>query len=91
MTEEAPEDTTEATETTDTTENTEEVTDEKTDPMAAFSDTAAIADWASEAMTWAVNAGILEGTPDAQLLPQGVATRAQVSAMMLRFCRTLLA
>jgi hypothetical protein len=51
----------------------------------SFADSGDISPWAQEAMDWAVHAGILNGNPENRLEPAGVATRAEVSAMLMRF------
>ena len=58
-------------------------TDERGD-LSAFSDAGAVASWATDAMRWAVGAGILNGS-DGKLLPGNGAQRAQVAAMLHRF------
>ena len=45
-----------------------------------------ISGWALEALDWAVNAGIISGTGDSALSPQGRATRAQTAVMLQKFC-----
>lgn len=50
-----------------------------------FADSAAVSDWAAQAMVWAVEEGILTGTPDGRLNPQGTATRAEAAVMLQRF------
>ena len=56
-----------------------------------FSDAGDVADYAAEAMRWAVGMGLVNGTMDAQgnitLNPTGSATRSQVAAIMTRFVR----
>ena len=52
--------------------------------LNAFLDAGEVADWAQEAMSWAVGAHILEGS-DGLLLPEDGAQRAQVAAMVHRF------
>jgi len=52
--------------------------------LSGFQDAGAVASWGSEAISWAVGAGILNGS-DGKLLPNGDATRAQVAAMLHRF------
>ena len=52
--------------------------------LNAFSDAGAVAFWAEEAMSWAVGAGILNGS-GGYLLPEDGAQRAQVAAMVHRF------
>ena len=51
-----------------------------------YADYDQISDYALEAMDWAVNAGLLNGTGAAMLDPKGTATRAQAAAMLQRFC-----
>ena len=52
--------------------------------ITGFCDTASVSEWAVDAMTWAVSNGIITGS-DGALNPQGLATRAQVAAMLQRF------
>lgn len=51
-----------------------------------FSDAADVSGWAEEAMQWAVGAGIIGGS-NGKLNPKGLATRAEVAAMLMRFCK----
>ncbi len=51
----------------------------------SFADSGDISPWAQEAMDWALKADILNGNPENRLEPGGVATRAEVSAMLMRF------
>ena len=50
-----------------------------------FSDYEAISDWALEAMTWAVNAGVLNGRGGGVLDPAGHATRAEAAQILMNF------
>ena len=52
--------------------------------LAGFRDGGMVASWGTRAMSWAVGAGILNGSSGA-LLPNGDATRAEVAAMLHRF------
>lgn len=52
--------------------------------LSGFRDAGAVASWGTKAMSWAVGAGILNGS-DGALLPEGDATRAEVAAMLHRF------
>ena len=54
--------------------------------LAKFTDNASVSDWASTAMAWAVENGIITGVTDTTIVPQGSATRAQCAAMLMRFC-----
>lgn len=57
--------------------------------ITGFTDVDSISDWALDAMTWAVNSGILNGSKGA-LKPQAPATRAQVAAMLQRFVENVM-
>lgn len=50
-----------------------------------FRDGGTVSGYALDAMTWAVNRGILSGTTQGTLNPQGTATRAQVAVMLTRY------
>ena len=52
-----------------------------------FPDCGQISSYAVEAVDWAVNAGVIQGTADGTLNPGGTATRAQFAVMLTRFCR----
>ena len=54
--------------------------------LSAFTDADSVSDWADAAMRWAVGAGLINGMGDGTVDPQGFATRAQVAALMQRFC-----
>ena len=41
-----------------------------------------LSDWAEEAMSWAVGAGLFSGNGDGTLNPGGSAARAEVAAIM---------
>ena len=58
----------------------------KTASLDKFSDAGDVADYALDAMRWAVGMGLIEGS-DGKLNPTGNATRAQVAAIMTRFVR----
>ena len=53
-----------------------------------FADYAEISDWSMTAVTWAVNADLLNGRSDNTLDPNGNATRAEVATILMRFCET---
>ena len=55
--------------------------------LGRFTDGESVSDWAEEAMAWAVSQGILTGDGDL-LRPQATATRAQVAAILARYCQT---
>ena len=50
-----------------------------------FDDYASVSEWARYAMEWAVAAGLISGTSDTTLSPQGQATRAEIAAILMRF------
>lgn len=54
--------------------------------LSSYADAASVSAFASDAMQWCVNNGIINGM-DGLLNPQGQATRAQVSAMFARYIR----
>lgn len=53
--------------------------------LAAYPDNAAVASYAQEALAWAVGKGIVTGTSDGRLNPEGTATRGQFAVIMYRF------
>ena len=60
-----------------------------TGSLSAFTDAAAVSDYASEALSWAVANGIITGKPNQVLDPQAGATRAETAAMLMRFCQMI--
>lgn len=55
----------------------------------SFGDAASVSGYARDAMRWAVDNGIINGFEDETLRPGGLATRAQVTAMLARYVRYL--
>lgn len=53
--------------------------------LSAFVDSQSVSDWARDAMTWAVELGIINGKDGQRLDPQGTATRAEVATILQRF------
>ena len=53
--------------------------------LDSFSDSASVSTYAADAMQWAVANGIVNGS-NGKLNPQNNATRAQVAAILMRFC-----
>ena len=53
--------------------------------LDSFSDTASVSSYAVNAMQWAVANGIVNGS-NGKLNPQNNATRAEVAAILMRFC-----
>ena len=52
--------------------------------LKAYPDAGSVAAWAKDAVTWCVDNGIINGS-DGKLLPKGNATRAQFTAIIVRF------
>ena len=57
--------------------------------LRGFPDAGDVADYAGEAMSWALAEGILQGTKEGRLQPQGRAARGQTAVLLERF-QTLL-
>ena len=53
--------------------------------LDSFSDSASVSSYAADAMQWAVANGIINGS-NGKLNPQDNATRAEVAAILMRFC-----
>ena len=53
--------------------------------LSAYSDAASVSDWAEEAMSWALENGIIEGMTATTLEPQSTATRAQCATIFMRY------
>ena len=54
--------------------------------LSGFPDAGDIQDYATEALSWAVAEGLLQGFEDDTLQPQATATRAQIATILMRFC-----
>ena len=57
--------------------------------ILSYDDALSVSEYAIPAMQWACGDGIINGTSDTTLSPQGNATRAQVAAILHRFCEKL--
>ncbi len=57
----------------------------QTADLSAYTDNASVASWASDAMAWAVNKGVITGATSTTLAPAANATRAQVATMLMRY------
>jgi hypothetical protein len=55
--------------------------------LSVFSDASRISDWAKDALIWANGAKIINGNTDGTVAPQGTATRAQVSQILLNYSK----
>lgn len=56
--------------------------------IEGFADDENVSDWALDAVKWAVGAGLLNGKDGNRLDPTGTATRAELAAILTRFCKT---
>ena len=54
--------------------------------LSGYSDNGQVSDYAKDALAWANAAKLINGVNNTTLAPQGNATRAQVSAILHRFC-----
>ena len=61
---------------------------ENTGSIANFSDAAKVSSWANTAISWAVGEELMNGDNGA-LRPQGNATRAEIAALLMRFCENI--
>ena len=52
--------------------------------VSVFSDAASISGWAKDAVSWAVEIGLMEGNAG-QVMPKKPASRAEVAALLQRF------
>ena len=57
------------------------------DRLAGYTDAAAVSTYAVQAMNWAVDCGIMNGTSDTTLSPQASATRVQTAALLSRYLK----
>ncbi|MGM9577831.1 MAG: S-layer homology domain-containing protein [Evtepia sp.] len=57
--------------------------------LSKYQDQAAVSAYAKNAMAWANAKGLITGVTDTSLSPQGSAIRAQVAAILHRFCETV--
>lgn len=62
----------------------------KTSELSEYTDKNQISDYAVSAMQWANANGIITGTSDDTLSPQGNALRCQIAAMLKRFCEQII-
>lgn len=58
--------------------------------LSQFTDADRVSAWATDAMRWAVDVGLIKGFEDGRLAPGGSATRAQIAMFMMRFCETVI-
>jgi hypothetical protein len=57
--------------------------------LSSFADTSDVSDWALDAIRWANKTELVNGTSETTLSPKSTATRAQVAAILMRFCENI--
>lgn len=63
----------------------------KQNDLSSFTDADTVSDWARAPIAWANAEGLILGTSNTTLSPTGDATRAQVAAVLKRFCENVAA
>jgi len=58
--------------------------------LSGYDDVTAVDDYAVEAFQWAVAVGLVNGTSETTLDPNGTATRAQAAVLMIRLWEDIL-
>lgn len=58
--------------------------------LDSFPDAANVSDYAADAMRWAVENGIIQGTDGGRLAPGSSARRSEVATILMRFCNNLI-
>lgn len=58
--------------------------------LTGFADAGSVSGYAADAMAWAVGMGLIGGTDKGELDPKGSATRAEVAAILMRFCENVM-
>lgn len=66
------------------------VTSVKGDAIKKFGDGDSVSPWATDAMAWAVNSGLISGRENNTLAPADTATRTEVAVILQRFVSTIL-
>ena len=54
------------------------------DSLSGYVDSASVSDWAKDAMVWAVQEGLIQGTGANKLSPTAATTRAQLAQILMR-------
>ncbi len=57
--------------------------------LGAYADAGKISSWALAPMQWAVAVGLIDGVTETALQPAGTANRAQLAAIIYRFCNNV--
>ena len=60
------------------------------DDLTGFADSASVSPWARDAVSWAVDSGIISGLPNGTLAPTDTATRAEAAVMLQNFVKNIL-
>ncbi len=55
--------------------------------LNSFADASTVSDYARKPMAWAIQKGLIQGMPGNLLDPQGLATRAQVAQILMRYIK----
>ena len=58
--------------------------------FSSYRDASEISEYATSAFQWACEVGIIKGSPDGFLYPQGNTTRAEAAQMLLNFSKLVL-
>lgn len=58
------------------------------DDLSGYADGASVSAWAKDAMNWAVAQGLITGKSGGRLDPGGTASRAEVSAILMRYVQS---
>ena len=53
--------------------------------LTGYTDASAVSDWAREGVSWAVQAGLIQGRSATTLVPAGTSTRAELAAVLARY------
>lgn len=65
------------------------VSDTESGSLQGFSDKDSVSPYAADALEWAVGVGLMNGKTESLLCPTDFATRAEVAAMLMRFCERI--
>ncbi len=57
--------------------------------ISSFADVDDVSDWALDALCWANKTELVNGTSETTLSPKATATRAQIAAILMRFCENV--
>ena len=57
--------------------------------LSMFKDSSSVSSYAMDGVSWAVNAGLINGVGDNMLSPSGSATRVQVATILMRFSESI--